>query len=219
MKLANVQKQTPNVEGLRCDKGCEPVESSSGPHASQCGPVSALAPCGKKDKNGEPRPFQIRWWATKVEPLPRRIRILRLVRVNVGNHMKNISLILFSLALLFPMALGSQDKHADSKGKADPASNSVHLTIVVTNAEDKKPVDSASVYVKYVQGRLLGKDKKIEMNLKTNLSGVVHVPEIPRGKFLVQIIAPGWKTFGEYYEVDQAEQTINIELARPPKWY
>jgi hypothetical protein len=51
------------------------------------------------------------------------------------------------------------------------------------------------------------------------MSGVVHVPEIPRGKFLVQIIAPGWKTFGEYYEVEQAEQTINIELVRPPKWY
>jgi hypothetical protein len=65
----------------------------------------------------------------------------------------------------------------------------------------------------------LAKDKKIEMNLKTNLSGICHVPEIPRGKFLIQIIAPGWKTFGEYYEVDQAEQTINIELARPPKWY
>jgi len=140
-------------------------------------------------------------------------------RMSTSNRMKNILVILSSLALLFPLAVRAQEKSPDSKGKADSTSNSVRLTIVVTNAEDKKPVDSASVYVKYVQGRLLGKDKKIEMNLKTNLSGVVHVPEIPRGKFLVQVIAPGWKTFGEYYEVDQAEQTINIELARPPKWY
>jgi hypothetical protein len=137
--------------------------------------------------------------------------------MNAWNRMKNVLVVLSSLALLFPLTLRAQDKGTDSKGKAD--SGSVRLTIVVTSAEDKKPVDSASVYVKYVQGRLLGKDKKIEMNLKTNLSGVVHVPEIPRGRFLVQIIAPGWKTFGEYYEVDQAEQTINIELARPPKWY
>lgn len=139
--------------------------------------------------------------------------------MNASNRMKIILIVLFSLALLFPLASRGQDKGADSKGKADSGSGSVHLTIVVTSAEDKKPVDSASVYVKYVQARLLGKDKKIEMNLKTNLSGVVHVPEIPRGRFLIQIIAPGWKTFGEYYEVDQAEQTINIELARPPKWY
>ena len=135
--------------------------------------------------------------------------------------MKNILVILSSLALLFPLALRGQGKGANSKGKPDSgsSSSSVHLTIVVTSAEDKKPVDSASVYVKYVQGRLLGKDKKIEMNLKSNLSGVCHVPEIPRGKILIQVIAPGWKTFGEYYDVDQSEQTINIELARPPKWY
>jgi hypothetical protein len=139
--------------------------------------------------------------------------------MNAWNRKKYILVVIASLAVLSPLALGGQDKGANSKGKADSASGSVHLTIIVTSAEDKKPVDSASVYVKYVQGRLLGKDKKIEMNLKTNLSGVVHVPEIPRGRFLVQIIAPGWKTFGEYYEVDQAEQTINIELARPPKWY
>lgn len=133
------------------------------------------------------------------------------------NSMKRVPVILCLLALAFSLALQAQDKNADSKGKTD--SNSIHLTIVVTNAEDKKPVDSASVYVKYVQGRLLGKDKKIEMNLKSNLSGVCHVPEIPRGKILIQVIASGWKTFGEYYDVDQAEQTINIELARPPKWY
>ena len=139
--------------------------------------------------------------------------------MNTSNRMKNILVVLSSLVLLFPLGLRGQDKGPDSKGKPDAASSSVHLTIVVTSAEDKKPVDSASVYVKYVQGRLLGKDKKIEMNLKTNLSGVVHVPEIPRRRFLVQVIAPGWKTFGEYYEVDQTEQTINIELARPPKWY
>ena len=139
--------------------------------------------------------------------------------VNASNRVKNILVVLFSVALLFPLAVRGQEKNPDAKGKSDPASSSVHLTIVITNAEDKKPVDSASVYVKYVEARKLAKDKKIEMNLKTDLSAICHVPEIPRGKFLIQVIAPGWKTFGEYYEVDQAEQTINIELARPPKWY
>ena len=139
--------------------------------------------------------------------------------VSASNRMKNIFVILFSFALLLPLAVRGQEKNSDAKGKSDAASSSVRLTIVVTNAEDKRPVDSASVYVKFVEARKLAKDKKIEMNLKTNLSGICHVPEIPRGKFLIQVIAPGWKTFGEYYEVDQAEQTINIELARPPKWY
>jgi hypothetical protein len=33
------------------------------------------------------------------------------------------------------------------------------------------------------------------------------------------VIAEGWKTYGEYYDINQTEQTINIALVRPPKWY
>jgi hypothetical protein len=127
--------------------------------------------------------------------------------------------LLVCMPFFFALFLCAQDKPSDSKAKPDAAPKEIHLTIVVTSAEDKKPVDSASVYVKFAEERKFGKDKKIEMNLKTNLSGVVHVPVIPPGRFLVQVIAPGWKTFGEYYDVSQSDQTINIELARPPKWY
>jgi hypothetical protein len=128
-------------------------------------------------------------------------------------------LFLSSMALIFAFALRGQDKDPDAKAKSDAASKEVHLTIVVTGGEEKMPVDSASVYVRYVEERKLSKDKKIEMNLKTNPSGVCHVPPIPSGKFLIQVIAPGWKTFGQYYDVNQADQTIDIGLARPTKWY
>lgn len=123
------------------------------------------------------------------------------------------------LLLLIAVAANGQDKNADAKAKADSDSKDVRLTIVVTGGEDKKPVDSASVYVRYVEEHKHGKDKKIEMNLKTNQSGVCHVPVIPPGKFVVQVIADGWKTYGEYYDVNETEQTININLVRPPKWY
>jgi len=123
------------------------------------------------------------------------------------------------LILLIAVAAGAQDKGADSSAKSDAGSKDVRLTIVVTGGEDKKPIDSASVYVRYVEEHKHGKDKKIEMNLKTNQSGVCHVPVIPPGKFIVQVIADGWKTYGEYYDINQTEQTINISLVRPPKWY
>lgn len=131
-----------------------------------------------------------------------------------------ISLRLFAfLILLVAIAANAQDKNADAKAKADADAKDVRLTIVVTGGEDKKPIDSASVYVRYVDEHKHGKDKKVEMNLKTNQSGVCHVPVIPPGKFVVQVIADGWKTYGEYYDVNQIEQTINITLVRPPKWY
>ena len=104
-----------------------------------------------------------------------------------------------TLALLLVLAVGAraQDKDADAKGKPDSGSKNARLTIVVTGGEEKKPIDGASVYQE----------------------GVCHVPVIPPGKFLVQVIAEGWKTYGEYYDASQTEQTINITLARPPKWY
>jgi hypothetical protein len=117
------------------------------------------------------------------------------------------------------MGRRAQDKGDSAKAKDAATVQDSRLTIVVTGGEEKKPVDSASVYVKFVEERKLGKDKKIEMNLKTNQSGVCHVPILPPGKFLIQVIAEVWKTYGEYYDITQVEQTIHIELVRPPKWY
>ena len=131
--------------------------------------------------------------------------------------MKKLVLIFASLLFLFSIPMQGQD--GDAKGKSDAAPKDVRLTIIVTGGPDNKPVENASIYVKYVEERKLAKNKKIEMNLKSNISGVCHVPVIPPGRFLVKVIAEGWKTYGEYFDISQNEQTINITLARPPKWY
>ncbi len=123
------------------------------------------------------------------------------------------------LFLLAGVAASGQDKSADAKGKGDSSEKDSRLTIVVTGGDEKKPIDSASVYIRFVEEHKHGKDKKVEMNLKTNQSGICHVPVIPPGKFVIQVIAEGWKTYGEYYDVSDTEQTINISLVRPPKWY
>jgi hypothetical protein len=135
------------------------------------------------------------------------------------DSMKVFLRILLFVFLIGTVVASAQDKSGDSNGKSDAGSKDSRLTIVVTGGEDKKPIDSASVYVRYVEEHKHGKDKKIEMNLKTNQSGICHVPVLPPGKFLVQVIADGWKTYGEYYDVNDTEQTINIALVRPPKWY
>jgi hypothetical protein len=123
------------------------------------------------------------------------------------------------LILAIALVAHGQEKDANAKAKSEAASTDGRLTIVITGGEDKKPIDSASVYVRFVEEHKHGKDKKVEMNLKTNQSGICHVPVIPPGKFMIQVIADGWKTYGEYYDINQTEQTINITLVRPPKWY
>jgi hypothetical protein len=138
------------------------------------------------------------------------------IELNLSNK---IALTVALLLLCITLGLRGQDKGTDTTGKTDSAAKDSRLTIVVTGGDDKKPVDSASVYVKFVEEHKHGRDKKIEMNLKTNLSGVCHVPILPPGRFLIQVIAEGWKTFGEYYDISETDQTIHVQLVRPPKWY
>ncbi|MGH9743986.1 MAG: hypothetical protein ACRD51_16700, partial [Candidatus Acidiferrum sp.] len=93
------------------------------------------------------------------------------------------------------------------------------LTIEVTGGENALPVENASVYVKYIEQRTLRKDKKVELNVKTNRQGLAHVPDAPLGRALIQIIADGWKTYGRWYDITDPHQVIKIRLEKPPKWY
>ena len=102
---------------------------------------------------------------------------------------------------------------------AQSTTGTARLRIEVTGGEKDLPVENASVYVKYVEERKIRKDKKFEMNVKTNREGVAHVPDAPVGKVLVQVIADGWKTYGRWYEITDAKEPIKIHLDRPPKWY
>ena len=123
-------------------------------------------------------------------------------------------LIASAFGLFVPIAMLGQ-----TKDKAEKPAGITRLRIEVTGGEKAEPVENASVYVKYAQERILRKDKKFEMNLKTNRDGVAKSPEIRRGKVLVQVVAEGWKPFGRWYELDQDEQTIKIHLEKPPRWY
>jgi hypothetical protein len=99
------------------------------------------------------------------------------------------------------------------------SSASTRLHVEVTGGDPSTPVDSASVYVRYLVKHRIGKDETIEMNLKTNHDGTVVVPYVPRGEVTVQIVAEHWKPFGQKFQLTEDEQTIKIHLEKPPKWY
>ncbi|HEX4542009.1 MAG TPA: hypothetical protein VH114_02495 [Candidatus Acidoferrum sp.] len=93
------------------------------------------------------------------------------------------------------------------------------ITIEVTGGDKDTPVENASVYVKYVEEHLIKKNKKLELNVKTNREGIAHVPDAPLGRAMIQVIAEGWKTHGRWYDITDPKQSIKIRLERPPKWY
>ncbi len=85
-----------------------------------------------------------------------------------------------------------------------------------------RPLDQASVIVTFVQGRAPAKLYKKEYThweLKTNQQGIAKIPPIPQGKIKVQVIASNYQTFGDFFQVDEAEKTITIQLNDPQKQY
>ena len=101
-----------------------------------------------------------------------------------------------------------------------PDKKQTRVRIELTGGANQKPIPDASVYLKFSKDAKSEKGKLIELNIKTNLEGIAQSPEIPQGKILIQIVAEGWKTYGEWHEVTQDEQTIPIHLDRPTsKWY
>jgi hypothetical protein len=115
----------------------------------------------------------------------------------------------------------AQDPPPPPNEKIPPVKTDVlsRITIEVSGGEKETPVENASVYVKYVEERKLKKDKKLELNVKTNRDGVAHVPNAPLGRVLIQVIAEGWKTYGRWYDITDTKQVFKIRLQRPPKWY
>jgi uncharacterized GH25 family protein len=85
-----------------------------------------------------------------------------------------------------------------------------------------KPVERASVIVKFVEGRSvvkLGKKIQTKWEVRTNQEGVAKVPPLPEGKVLVQVVAKGYQTFGDTFEVAGTEKTLTIKLNPPQPPY
>ena len=81
-----------------------------------------------------------------------------------------------------------------------------------------KPVERASVVVRFVEGRSVAKfGRKIITNweLRTSQEGVAKIPPIPQGKIRIQVIARGNQTFGQIFEIEEEEKTVEIKLNPP----
>jgi Carboxypeptidase regulatory-like domain len=94
---------------------------------------------------------------------------------------------------------------------------SAALKFVVLKDDNGKPVRNAAVILHPV-GRS-GKQAKGGFELKTNAAGETESDGIPYGRLRVQVIAPGFQTFGDDYTISQPQQTVTIRLKRPQDQY
>ncbi|MGA3054695.1 MAG: carboxypeptidase-like regulatory domain-containing protein [Candidatus Korobacteraceae bacterium] len=91
------------------------------------------------------------------------------------------------------------------------------LKFAVLKDDNGKPVRNAAVILHPVGGG--GKQSKGGFELKTDSGGKTETDGIPYGKLRVQVIAPGFQTFGQDYTINQPQQEVVIRLKRPQGQY
>ncbi len=126
---------------------------------------------------------------------------------------QNRTLVTLALAVAVAASfLGPSLVRAEDKG-------TVRLEIQLTSKETEKPIRDATIYVKFKQNRRLRKDRQREWNVKTNRKGHAAINGLPAGTVLVQIVVPGWRTYGKFHEIKSPKHKLEIELEKPPKWF
>jgi hypothetical protein len=102
-----------------------------------------------------------------------------------------------------------------------PGATGTRLTVQINSADTGKPIDRASVIVRFRHGLNPVKMKKIitSWETKTSQEGTVKIPEMPMGEVTIQVIAEHYQTFGDVYELTMPEQTIAIKLNPPQAQY
>ena len=98
---------------------------------------------------------------------------------------------------------------------ADEATSLV--SFIVLREENGKPVRNAAVILHPVN--LRGKQGRGGLELKTNAEGQASFDGVPLGLLRVQVIAPGFQTYGEDFDVMTAKLEVSIKMRRPKQQY
>jgi hypothetical protein len=91
------------------------------------------------------------------------------------------------------------------------------LNFVVVKEDNGKPVRNAAVIMHPVSTH--GKQERGGLELKTDVDGKTSFDGIPYGKLRVQVLASGFQTFGEDYDIGQAKMQFTVRLKRPQGQY
>jgi hypothetical protein len=91
------------------------------------------------------------------------------------------------------------------------------LDFLVIKDDNGKPIRNAGVVMHPVNKS--GKQSRGGFELKTDSDGKASFDGVPYGELRVQVLAPGFQTFGDDYQVDKPEIQITVKLKRPQKQY
>ncbi|HKF02146.1 MAG TPA: carboxypeptidase-like regulatory domain-containing protein [Candidatus Sulfotelmatobacter sp.] len=87
------------------------------------------------------------------------------------------------------------------------------LYFSVVKDDNGKPVRNAAVILHPVNDK--GRQERGGLELKTDPEGKANLDGIPYGPLRVQVLAHGFQTYGEDFDVSKPKTEITIKLKRP----
>ncbi|MCI0402662.1 MAG: carboxypeptidase regulatory-like domain-containing protein [Acidobacteria bacterium] len=117
--------------------------------------------------------------------------------------MKRILFTLMAALMLAPAPAAAQQKQ---KQYAD-------LKFRVVKKHNGKPLRNASIVLHAVNEK--GEQQKGGYQIKTATDGTTSFDSAPYGKLRVQVIATGFQTFGEDFDINQPTHEFVIRMNRP----
>jgi len=124
--------------------------------------------------------------------------------LRIGNSDMRKIAIGFAIALLLASGALAQDDMAI-------------LNFIVIRDYSGKPIRNASVVMHPVEKN--GKQSKGGLQIKTDADGKASFDGVPYGKLRVQVLATGFQTFGNDYDIDKATMEITVRMKRPVGQY
>lgn len=91
------------------------------------------------------------------------------------------------------------------------------VEFLVVRDSNGKAVRDASVVLHPVNKS--GKQARGGFELKTDNDGKTEFEGVPYGKMRIQVLAPGFQTYGDDYVIDKPSMDITIKLKRPAQQY
>lgn len=100
-----------------------------------------------------------------------------------------------------------------SRARAQDDEETAAIHFLVLKEDNGKPVRNAAVVMHPVNRK--GKQESGGTELKTDADGKCYYDGVPYGTLRIQVLAHGFQTFGQDYEIDQPKLKVTVRLKRP----
>jgi hypothetical protein len=97
------------------------------------------------------------------------------------------------------------------------------ITVVVKTLAGR-PLDRAEVILRWKANAKhprssFNKNLRTQFESRTDQEGNVSFPGVPQGSIQIQVNAHGYQTYGQIFDIDDEEKTIDVKLNPPQQQY